>query len=275
MKKFKYVLLAILSVFVFAFSACEKEEAKTPTTPPAPTTPTPTTPTPKPEKEEDSTVYYDATYYDVSFCSVVAEDKLSVLIEVTPKYDIKNLKIETVFLFNSNDKEDSHINEFLNAPKDKTISFRVYLSDSLIKNEKKVEYYEYAVVGGQYQADVANYDVMTSGTGSETHTLTLHTSSCIIDTIIDIVLSENKTNLLIHITPTYNLYNLKMFVHFKIASMINIYAEDIIIGNTPANRLITYRVHLPNYLIEQGITIDDFSIQLMGECRVSIETAEE
>lgn len=256
MKKVKYVLLAILSVFIFAFASCKDDVASS--TPQSSSSP---------KQSSSKSNYYDATSYDVIFNSIVADDKLSVLIEVTPKWNIENLKIETCFIF-SLTNTDKHVVEYANAPKDKTISFRVYLSEPLIESGKKIDIYQYDIVGGQYQADTDSFH----GTAFYSEGVLKITQD---DAIIEAIISEDKQSILFSITPNYNVLDLKLYVRFNIAENISVEADKVKLGYSPATKLINYRVFLPHSFIEQGFEIDGFQIQAMGDYLIPIESTEE
>lgn len=276
MKKFKYVLLAILSVFVFAFSACEKEEAKTPTTPPAPTTPTPTTPTteevpepetteevPEPEPETPVNEYFNATFYDVDFCPTLASDRLSVLIEVIPKYHIYNLQIK-VNLNWITTTYHTVTKTFEQAPAYQKISFTINSPNYKLSDGSRVliDWYDFDVVGGIYDADIETFECELSvdKNNSEDAFASYNYS-----------LSEDKISALIDIKPKINVYDLKITAKSGIDFGGNAYDHGQTntknIDFNPANYIISWRIFLPDYYIAQNVKLYNVCVNLKGSYR--------
>lgn len=259
MRKFKYVLLAILSVFVFAFSACEKEEVKTPTTPPAPTTPTPTTPTteedpdPEPETpeeppEEETTQtlekIFKATNEDIVVSSSLSDDRFSVQLEITPQFFIYNLTIEIALIVNETTTEKS-LQTFQYAIADKKITCNVTLSETL-QEITTIKYYTYNVVDGHYSAEEFENDWVGK--------------SC--------KLSARKDCVLYTLYPACSLYDVTITIKLYIDENHTIFDKTTLSLNalSPREDFCQY-VYLSESLIEQGAIITYYDIYVVGKSR--------
>lgn len=185
---------------------------------------------------------------EVDFQSTLSADRKSVLIDATPLFDVSDLKIQTTFLF-SNNEIDSHINSFENAPAGKTLSFRVYLSDSLIKEGKTIEFYDYTIIGGVY-GDIHSGAIRTTSSSNPDDNYWLTFS-------FDI--AEDRKSVLINIKPKLNLYELKFEIYFNLSTEIfnnTTSSQVIILDFLPKEKIWSTRIYFPKPFLSQNLLID-------------------
>ena len=215
-----------------------------------------------PENTKTEKNFFPANYYDVTFNTVLATDKKSILVEVTPKYHIYNLQIEIKFLFISMNcysyadmESEVHLNTFEKASANKTISFRVYLSDERIKENFEIGIYEYDVIGGEYYTTTDYLSRSIDTVYANDSNLTKADS----DLKIDFSFSIDKTYLIINLYAEKNLYNVQLDTYFGLASYkdLLVYSEPqlVTIDFLPQGQHRSYCLAIPDYFVQQNLSI--------------------
>lgn len=268
LKRLSPLLLAMLSLCSLSLVACKEEIIKnsTPTRPsveselPESVTSEESANSEASSNSENQNNIFTATSCDVTIHTVLAEDKKSVLIEATPLYHIYNLQIETKFVLEGN-AVDSHINTFEKAPAQKTISFQVYLSDSILEKEEQINIYQCDVINGQYTARISHIQLGSSFINPN------HPSASEQITCFEMVISEDGKSAHISFLPAVNLYGLSI----EFSCTLNderIWCSQSI---TPAaifkDQLYCCIVYVPGIYQQQGFTIQEIGASFVFDDR--------
>lgn len=207
---------------------------------------------------------FQATDADVDITSTVANDKLSVLIEVTPKYYIQNLKIYIKFFFSDN-TADYHCKTFdEKLTPTRTLSFRIYLSEDLIAKGEKIGIYEYKVIGGTYEAETIE---VTNSFKYIARKQTIEKYAEYCDVLVSV--STSKQSVTLNILPYSNLYDVTISVCLELKDSNKLIDVPLIkLEQLYELKIHTTLIYLPKTYIEQGITIDDLYITVNGTHRI-------
>ncbi len=266
MKKFIYLLLAIISTAFFSFASCTADTSdSSSSTSLSASSSTNSESDISTDSSSSQPQTFQATDADVDITSTVANDQLSVLIEVTPKYYIHDLKITVKFIFTEKAPYIHHENFNEELTPTRTKSFRVYLSESLIAQGEKIGIYEYQVSDGTYTADVKKFnDNFCYNSKSQTIDKTAFFCT------LSFSISTSKQSVLLNILPYATLYNVRITVWFNLNSDHTRYIHMPPIEISQINELRIYStlIYIPDTYIEQGILIDNIYVSVEGTHRI-------
>ncbi len=282
-KRLCFLLLAILSVFVFALAGCNDNSTSSSSSSsssskysnssssssssnnpesPTPESPTPETPPSTSEEQQPAKKeFFNATFYDCDFNSTFSDDRYNVTIEATPKYHIYNLQLRIKLYWLSSDYA-TVVKTFEQAPAYQKITFTVKSPNIKLSNGHRIliDWYELEVIGGVYDAEVKTFECNLTTEETENDFALYHYT-----------VADDKFSSLIEIKTKLNIYDLKINAdtsnYYRLDNQIDLKTIDF----APANHIISWRIFLPNFATIQGGEFSWTNIKLQGSYRIQPE----
>lgn len=244
MKKILSLILMLLSFVIIPFSACNPGNFSTPP--------------PQTSVSISNPIWESflrqATDNDVTFTSTLSDDRLSVLIEVTPKFHICNLSIKTTFYLDRGGKNIHHFTQE-RAFANKTISFRIYLSEDHIKEGIRINLYDYHVSSGVYLAKESSINEVFNGTD-----ITSDNSYI----VCRINLEVNKQSAFLQIYFKENMHSLEFEIDYTDNFGRSISFQKIKLDSIDQYGTYCKLIDFPDYLSLQNIELENLRCTVKG-----------
>ena len=263
LKRASCLLLALISTLIFSIciTGCEEDTPSSQSSfseeSISSITENPSESSPDSNPNEDDT-FFKATFDDVIFDTVPADDGLSVLFNVTPKFHIYNLTIQVRYLYLGVSVHHES-KTFEQAPAYQTISFRIYQPERYHASGNRIviDTYEFDVVEGLYSATQETF-LYTFNSYQENPNNDILAAGFLI--------AEDKKNVLVDISTYTNVYDLEITTTINLQHH-SIAAKSVIVKNIEycsANRILTFRFFPESHFLEQNLPIQSVELTISG-----------